>query len=334
MYEHLLSLVSNYSKSFFYLGIGSCPHVYKPEDLTSKDDQLLPCFVKEKLQHDERIQILHIDPAFYQKWNFLNEYFSKHLPGCFYVMESEDIHVWETNQIQVICASTRFHHPNPPHSSEDTTWFLESLTEDAIVNGYQMVYQEYTGYYTQSVFKKIYENCSDRLKQRFRNQILFDISYNTDHGCSTDMVKYKPIYQANGAFLNILLYSNEELYTKLDTHPMIREILAKNLISSYRQALNTIHVDYRRAMNGDPVFHAGLYGYNEGATPADIMKVLQREISKSVPLLQKTGLLSVEDSKKLESYFQSYTTIDRYKWYELVSSLVKFEHAQRLGQPA
>ena len=326
MFEQLLTLVSQYPKTFFYLGIGSCPHVGKPEDLTLKNDQLLPPFVRDRLQKEgERIQIVHIDPVFRDHWGFLRQYFAYNLPGSIYSTDDGTIQIWDTDRVQVICASTRYHHPNPPHSDEDDTWFLESLTDEALASGYQMVYQEYTGYYTRSLFKKLYSTCDDSLKRRFQNQILFDVSYGYDVGCSTDMEKHKPIYQSDGTFLNILLCSNEELFEKLDQHPTIRKIMIKNLILDYRDVLNTIHVDYRRTMNGDMVFHPGIYGYDDTSSPDEIMMILQAHLKKTLPLLVKTGIFSQDDLRKLETYFQEYRSMDKYKWYEKVSSLVKFE---------
>lgn len=324
MYQTLLQLVTQTSKSFFYVGVGSCPHIRTVEELTPRWDQLLPCFVKDIAQNkNEKIQILHIDPQFANSLEFLKEYFEVHLPDAVFY-DIDGVYIWESSRIQVICAPTRFSHPGP-HTQDNDEWFLEALADEALCHSFRMVYQEYTGYETLSLFKKLYEMCDESLKRRFRNLILFDVSYGNDNGCSTDLTKYKPIYERNGMFLNIQLLSNEELFEKVDVHPSIREILCRNILGNYRRILNDIHVDYRRKMNGEYVFHPNQYGYTDSSSPSEIMWILEQEIFKCVPLLQKLGLLSHNATQKLKDYFLDYSRIDRYKWYQEVFNLVKFE---------
>ena len=322
MYETLLHFLHQTSKSFFYLGVGSCPHLQDPTKLDPKYDQLLPCFVKDIAQNKkEKIQILHIDPKFANQIPFLHAYFAIHLPDAvFYDMDT--MYIWETTQMQVIFASCSFEHPSSK-TQDNHLWFLEALIDEALSHSFRMVYQEYTGYEIQSLFLRLYEQ-SDQ-KKRFRNLILFDVSYGNAIGCSTDMSKYKPIYESNGLFLNIQLLSNEELLAKVDEFPSIREILRRNLIRDYRRILNEIHVDYRRLLNGDPVVCPANYGYHRLSTPEEIMQILQRNLFKLIPLLQKVGLLSLEGTQELTELFYQYQVIDRYKWYQSVFELVKFD---------
>lgn len=324
MYNTLLDLVTQTSKSFLYFGVGSCPHVRTVEALTPRWDQLLPCFVKDIAQNkNEKIQILHIDPQFAYSLEFLKEYFAVHLPDAvFYDMDN--IYIWESSQIQVICAATRFDHPGS-YTKDNDEWFLEALTEEALCHSFRMVYQEYTGFETLSLFKRLYEMCDESLKRRFRNLILFDVSYGNDIGCSTDMTKYKPVYERNGMFLNILLLTNEELLDKIDLHPTIREIVSQNLLGQYRRVLNEIHVDYRRKINGDPLFHPNKYGYTDSSSSSELMWILERELFNCVPLLQKVGLLQQDAVQKLKDFFLEYQGMDRYKWYQEVFNLVKFD---------
>lgn len=330
MYETLLNLISQTSKSFLYFGVGSCPHMRSVEELTPRWDQLLPCFVKDIAQNkNEKIQILHIDPQFANSLEFLKAYFALHLPDAvFYNMEN--LYIWETPRMQVICAAGRFDHPSSS-TQENHEWFLEALTDEALSNGFRMVYQEYTGFETKRLFQQLYEMCDESLKRRFRSLVLFDVSYGTDNGCSTDLTKYKPIYERNGMFLNIQLLSKEELLDKIDVHPSIREILCRNLLGEYRRILNEIHVDYRRKMNGDSLFHPHMYGYTDSSSPPEIMSILERELFKCVPLLQRVGLLSYDATQKLRDCFMEYQRIDRYKWYDMVFNLVKFEPLNPAG---
>ena len=321
MYETLLELVNQTSKSFFYFGVGSCPHVRTPQELLPRWDQLLPCFVKDIAQNkNEKIQILHIDPQFANSVEFLRSYFAIHLPDALYY-DMDDIYIWETKNMQVICAACRFDHPSTHNTQENHEWFLETLIDDALSHSFRVVYQEYTGYETKSLFLKLYAMCGQ--KRRFQNLILFDVSYGNDTGCSTDMTKYKPIYESNGLFLNIQLLSNEELLKKVDAHPSIQEILRRNLLGEYCRILNEIHVDYRRKINGDPVFCPKKYGYDDQSKPEEIMRVLQEQLFKLVPLLQKVGLLSLQGTQRLNELFQEYQGIDRYKWYQYAFDLIK-----------
>ena len=324
MLESLLHLVNQYQKTFLYFGVGSCPHVGTVEELTPKWDQLLPCFVRDIYQNKaSRVQILHVDPQFSNYRTFLISYFAKHLPDSIFYDEN-DVLIWETDSIQVICASTHFYHPNT-YNDEDHTWFLDSLTEEALCNGFRMVYQEYTGHEMKESFLKLYNTCDETLQRRFRRQILFDVSYGTHTGCMTDMEKYKPFYDSNGDFLNLQLYNEKELFDSINTHPAINEVLFITLVGNYRRILNEIHVDYRRKMNGDSLFHPGIYGYNNSSSPEEILSCLHKEIFKIVPQLQKIGLLSNKALEQLHSYFEQANTMDRYKWYDKVFNLVKFE---------
>jgi hypothetical protein len=325
MYETLLQFVSQYPKSFLYFGVGSCPHVSSPDKLEPKYDQLLPCFVRDIYQNkpSSRVQVLHVDPAFAGEKDFLKAYFAIHLPdACFY--KQNEIMIWESARMQVIIAPIRFSHPNS-YDKEDSTWFLDSLTEEAIVDGFQMVYQEFTGQEMKPLFLKVYETYDTNLQQRFRRQVLFDVSYGTGTGCSTDMVKFKPFYERDGSFMNLQLYTQDELLQRINTHPAINEILFKTSIANYRKIINEIHVDYRRKQNGDPLFHPNVYGYTDSSSPIEIMECLRNELYQIIPQLQKLGAFPSDAMEKLERYFEQTHTIDRYKWYELVFNLVKFE---------
>jgi hypothetical protein len=327
MYETLLHFVHQAPKTFLYFGVGSCPHVSAVENLEPKYDQLLPCFVKDIYQTkpSSRLQVIHIDPAFAdtKAHDFLTAYFKKYLPESFYY-EQDGLMIWEAPRMQVLVAPMKFSHPNP-NDQENSLWFLEAISDEAIANSFQMVYQEFTGESMNPLFQTLYERYDSNLKKQFRKKVLFDISYGTDTGCSTNMVKYKPLYEADGSFLNLQLYSEEELLERIHTHPAVTEILFKTLLGKYRRILNEIHVDYRRKMNGDSLFHPSVYGYSESSTSAEIMDTLKRELFKLVPLLQKVGLLSLEGSQKLSELFQNYQAIDRYKWYDTAIKLVKFE---------
>jgi len=324
MYEQLLTLVNTYPKTFLYLGVGSCPHASTVEELTPKWDQLLPCFVRDIYQNKaSRVQILHIDPQFSNKREFLFDYFAKHLPHSVFYDEG-DVMIWETTHLQVICAATHFYHPNT-YNKENHIWFLDALTEEALVNGFKLVYQEYTGYEMKPLFLQLYTACDENLRKRFRRQILFDVSYGTDTGCMTDMESYRPFYEPNGDFLNLQLYSESELLDRIHTHPAINAILYKTMLTKYRKLLNDIHVDYRRKMNGDSLFHPDTYGYDHRSSSNEILNCLKQELFKIVPHLRKLGIMNQETQDQLSSYFEQATTMDRYKWYDQVFKLVKFE---------
>jgi hypothetical protein len=324
MFETLLHRVIQYPKTFLYFGVGSCPHVRTVEELTPKWDQLLPCFVRDIYQSKaSRIQVLHVDPQFSTHRDFLNAYFAKNLPNSVFY-EDGSLMIWESERIQVICAATHFYHPNT-YNQENHIWFLDALTEESLVNGFKMVYQEYTGQEIKHLFLNLYNSCDENLQRRFRRQILFDVSYGTDTGCMTDMEKNKPFYEPNGDFLNLQLYSEMELFDRINTHPAVNEVIFKNLVRKYRTLLNDIHVDYRRKMNGDSLFHPDVYGYGNDSSPQDILESLEHELFKIVPQLQKLGLMNEETKEQLRSYFEQATTMDRYKWYDQVFKLVKFE---------
>lgn len=327
MYETILHFVNDAitltSKSFIYLGIGSCPH----EPLNQKTDQLIPCFVKDILQDkSSTLQIILIDPAFKNKYKFLQSYFADNLShACHY--EEDGLLIWQSERINVYIAPTKFLYPSL--HTEDTTWFLHSLADLAIENQVQMIYQDYTGQDMNPLFQTLYTQYDKVHQIQLQNFVLFDVSYGTDTGCSTDLVKYKPFYQPDG-FINLQLYTNDEVLKYINKNPALDSIILERAIQKYRTLLNDIHVDYRRKQNGTLICTnttTNTYGYTETSSADDIMKCLQNELVSLVPQFVKLGVFTKKSVEKLNTYFQQTHTIDKYKWYELVMNLLKFDDA-------
>lgn len=320
IYPFLLTeLLTNAHVDFTYIGIGSCPHFKELNQYTPSWQQLFPPFLQElSTRTPQRIRCLHIDPAFSNQKPLLEAYFQTlgmvalerkpYDPDCLWRVGTE--------QIEVLLVSARFEHA-------DHEWFLEDFIEGTLAQSRteKILLQEFTGYSLNTIRNRLFSGTNFKLQ--FLSRVLLDFTYGLEEGCYQDLTKYKPFLKESGEFLNILLESDESLMQYLGRFPFVDTFIQRRYYALYIAALNTIHVDYRRATLGQPFERSS--EYSETATPDEIMGVLQRTIHHLTPYLLRTRLMSVEQRNELERLFNSYKTMDMYKWNQQVRNLVKFE---------
>lgn len=331
--EMILSTILEYTstnpKDLTYIGIGTNPH--KDLDaLSEKDrnfwDQVIPVFINEIIDTGKSIRMIHIDPAYEGNMPRMMEYFSRR--GYTYDT-SLGFNRWvkDNNRIEILIFSVAFEHfkfvmeqfRHLPHNNiPPDDWFLEMITEQTILQGGQLILQEFTGYETNDLFKKIFDKTPN--KELFKKKILFDVSYGNS-SCMLDLTKYKPFYDKNGDFLNFILYTRDEILQIVGTHSGMDELIKKYFLKEYRDVLNNHQVNYRRKLKGDKLLFPNKY-YDESATPDDIMKVLQKLLYERYDIFRKMKLISTEKELEIIQLFENYRTIDPYRWHELVNKII------------
>jgi hypothetical protein len=221
----ILETIFDYSESNPYdlthIAVGSFPRYHKLENFTPKLDQILPMFILKEIQITTKtIRIIHIDPTTASCLSFLHEYFksfaSKGLN--FKHNDSEGFNIWKTDdqRIEIIFLFISISIPTD-------TWFLEKMIETTLNNKNQLIYQQYTGHV--NLMQLSTQLCdSNSRKDLFKNHILFDITYGTDSGCSTDMTKHYPRYKSDGTFKNFLLYNTDEMKEFVSEDDKINDI--------------------------------------------------------------------------------------------------------------
>jgi hypothetical protein len=303
--EAILTCISDEPVAFTYLGIGSCPHVAEGGTLAIKHDQLIPLC----LRNTKSMRILHFDPYFDRYKEFLNHYFQS---WNLVPVDFEGGYRWIGDDKDVIVIPERVEH-------EGHAWFFESLCAKILDTPGKLLLQEYTGYEVTDLTTKLY-NISTQ-KEKFKRRILLDMTFGTDTGCCTDMVKAKLFYDSSGNFLNLHFATDTDAKRWTGLSRDLDEILQQKYKMKFLQTLNHVHVDYRRRLKGEP----SLYGcphYTDTSTPDEIMKVLQQSL---IPIFDLLLTLHVVESKNHELFkdlLQNYTRYDPYKWYDAVLKLL------------
>jgi len=310
--------------SFVYVGIGSCPHAQTLVDYTDKWNQILPVFVRDILEMTSLpVRILHIDPAFEyfgHRIEFLKEYFES--TGLLLVHDSETS-TWSNDRMSITICGKAFTHADQHISYEKSDdWFLEELATYCISQETKLVVQEFSGRDLDQVFKSAFNKSPT--KKKFKNLILFDITYGTDSSCSTNLLNYKPLYDARGNFCNLILYTSDELKRYIGTDPRVDDYVKRYFTKIYEKILNNYHVDYRRRTRGEAnLFKNELY--NDNSEPEYIMELLEGELCALIPVFRDLKVTNTEKESQLFTLFETYKSFkgnDMYKWYDLAKSVI------------
>lgn len=322
----LLSYIKRNPVDFTYFAIGSCPHTWGSE-LTEKLDQLLPKFVREEIyvNPENLFRAIHFDPAFARYPEELETYFKE---MTFEQSEETSLpcfQLWRSNHYfaEIILLIEPFDHPSAiyPGNSE---WILEQFVKEIVKDSEQkLIVQEYTGEETLSFFKRLFLNSTE--KTRFLNQILFDVSYGANTGCSTDMSKYKPFRNSQGDFYNLLLLDHLRISKIIGVNTEMDTRIKQILIQDYKQILNSYHVDYRRRLRGEGILFVN-NDYTETTTPDTIMEILLKKLYILLQILQGIRHVPQESVVRFKELSNTYRGMDVYKWYEEVSQLVVVVH--------
>lgn len=306
--ESILSACLRSPVPLTYLGIGSCPH--KKGLLEAKYDQLFPnCFHKSVFQEKLPIRIVHFDPLFASMKEYLDQYFEALYCAPFHIQGAMG---WKSDLVEVIIVPACIHHT-------EHIWFFESLTDIILETNTQLVIQEFTGYSTKDLNTHLYQ--SSTKKEKYKRNILMDMTFETDSGCCTDMSIAQPFYDYQGKFLNLYFMNTQEVIRWIGISEKFDTMVKTLFKSHFLQTLNDIHVDYRRVKNGDPPFFRSEL-YNE-TTPCDmIMKVLQEKLLEQFDVLLYGSAVTTKEKENLQKLFKTYKSYDPYKWYNEVKKVV------------
>jgi hypothetical protein len=310
--------------SFVYVGIGSCPHAKTLAEYTDSWNQILPVFVRDVLTMTKQpVRILHFDPAFgyhEERMDFVKEYFES--TGLNLVYDSTTT-TWSNERISIMLSDKPFNHTDQHMDAENSDdWFLEDLATHCILTDAKLIVQEFTGRDLDVVLKTAFRK--SQFQKKFKNNILFDITYGTASSCQTDMAKYKPFYNTRQNFYNLLLYTPDELKKYIGLHPMVDSYIKKYFTKQYETILNNYHVDYRRRTRNETcLFKNELY--TNTSEPEYIMELLEEELCALIPVFQELKVVTPEKVLVFASLFETYKTYknnDMYKWYDLVKSII------------
>jgi len=322
----VLQSITNYfqvnPREYTYVGIGSAPRFLNLDEFTSKYDQIIPEFVRDIIRTTNKtISIIHFDPQFDKAYDFLIKYFRDSPNNIAYNLvynPSEQFNRWisKDHRIEITIININFY--------EQQNWFYHILINTTLANKYQLVVQKYTGHQLDQIFKYLYEK--NQNKDLFKQKILFDITYGSDCNCETDLIKYKPHYDPEGNFYNLLLYTGQELYNMFGIHPDIDARVQLYYIKEYKIIVNNIHVDYRRKMQNIPIKkYKNLY--DDNSTLDEIMQVLQNELQPSIRCFQELNLMTIEKQQIIDELFNNYrnyglkTNPSVYNWTETLYNL-------------
>jgi len=298
----------NEPADYTYIGIGSAPHL-PIEQLDAQTDQLIPVFILNVLgTTNYTVRCIHIDPAF--NLNTLQAYFNKQTLGLVYTsfthIDSYEYHMWSNDRIEMIFMFESFDHE----------WFLDDFCQMTIDTKKMLVYQDYTGHNSIPLFKRLYQNSTNR--RVFKKKILFDITYGNDYGCMTNLSKYWPLYDSYGDFINLHLLSHPSDIKEIcgqsqRTDALLVEFFKKEFIT----LLKNYHSDYRRSIQGSTCLFQ-----QELTDPDDIMKALRLQINNLLHLFNNLSPLSDTQKDEINELFNNYRERDPYKWYYEMNSII------------
>jgi hypothetical protein len=282
-----------------YVGIGSCPHAATLAELTDEWDQMIPLFLRNTPS-----RIIHYDPAFERREEFLNEYFT--MRG--FLRSGSD---WVSDTSTVTLHARTIEHP------EDDKILLNHV-EDAIRTRTKLVIQEFTGQELVPTLKALYAQTSSR--KLFKRNVLIDMTYGTSCHCMTDMVKYKPLYTEGGDFVNMLLYDETETLSHIGESAELNELIKVCFMKKYLETVN-LQVDYRRRRMGGTVMYP-CEAYGNESTPDEIMDYLQRKLRPILNVFDTLGLMTEDKWAIVEKLFAQYNLVDMYKWNTTMREMV------------
>jgi len=283
-----------------YVGIGSCPHASSLDEITDEWDQILPVFIRKT-----KAEIIHYDPMFERQNEFMKLYFED--KGFTYMGNYR----WTSPLHTVTLISKRIDHP-------EDDYILDAHIKEALRNDIKLVVQEFTGTGLTQTLKTAYEKTKDSSK--FKRDILFDITYGTACHCMTNMVKYKPLYDNNGDFINLLLSSDDEILSHIGASPEIDEFIQIRFVRKYLDLVNQ-QVDYRRRLQGNTVlFPCESYGHT--SSPDVIMAYIKESLRPVLNVLDQLGMITSRKQGLLDNLFINYKDYDVYKWNDAMRNIV------------
>jgi len=302
--------MKEYPVDLTYVGIGSAPHTpIETLFATPERDQLIPVFIRDQIGK-KSIRILHFDPQL--KKDVLHSYLCDRRMG--FVYDPWKLHFWRSLRynVEIVLLDFEFDYSNS---------FFDTITYNCTNANKQLIVQDYSGHDLQSdlIFRELFE--ASFQKDVFKKNILFDMTYRQDTGCMPNLAKYKPLYDPEGNFYNITLWTEDDFTHNIGISTQIDTIIYDFFRKQYKQILNDIHVDYRRKhLYKDSILFTNYDYTNE--TPAHALIIIMYEkLSKLISLFSKLGM-NTATQMKFESLFSNYGNMEPYNWYKEANALV------------
>jgi hypothetical protein len=311
VHEEIVNYIIRNPRDITYIGLGSSPRFSKLDEFTSKIDQILPVFMMDLIKNTTKtIRVIHYDPMFEHTLEFLQLYFnSKNLELTY---DCNEMHSWTSKdqQIEIIICCIEF-------NFSDNTFY--ELVNIFLYSNTKLILQSYTGFELLYIFQKLYH--MSPMKEKFKNNILFDITYNQDCCCMTDMSKYKPFYNNRNNFMNILLLNEAEMFNLIGNNDEINKIIIDHFIAIYKNIIN-LQTDYRRIITNQPILFPN-HGYTDKSKPGDIMNIIFDKLTPILSALKKLNIITPKKEKSLKYIYHNYAMMDMYKVYEELEKIVK-----------
>jgi hypothetical protein len=312
MESFVLEELSNYCKlnpyEFTFIGIGTVPRYNDLEKFIPRVDQIMPPYLDYQ---SKTIRLLHFDNALEQSVYFLHDYFrSKNMN--FKYDNSEGFHIWRSGDFRIEVIINPFYFSYVNHNL-----FLEQMINITLLNNAKLILQDYSGNCSSNIFKMLYDKSDN--KQKFKESILFDISFGDNH-CDLDPTKYEIIYDPNNNFLNIMLVSIDELRPYIDYHPFIKKYIEIYYIKEYRKIADVIPLDIRRKIlieSGDKNIFLLSYKnlYSQESSYQDIIKILKQELQPIINILKEINYWTPEKDARLQELFDvDLSKVNLYEW--------------------
>jgi len=310
-HESILDYTRRNPRDITYIGIGSSPRYTNLAQFTPELDQIFPEFMMNIVNNThDTIRVIHYDPMFKNTIDFLHTYFQHKNLSLGY--SGDEMHTWlsEDHRIEIIICIVNFN------------W--SSIIFEELVNVYlqsesKLIVQAYTGNELIPVAQQIYLNTNNKIK--FKNNILFDITYGKDCHCSTDMTKYAPFYDKNNNFINIILLKENEMINIINTNIEIDNIIKTYFIKQYNKIIN-LQTDYRRKILGCTILFPN-NGYTDESTLSEIMNIIFNKLNPYILILKKLNVITNEKQVLLNHIYHNYDKMDMHKVYVDLASIVK-----------
>ena len=324
-YDTITDKILEYANSdprFTYVGVGTAGC-----ELTDQRDQILPkkLLIDDVINNtDKTIRVIHFDSRFKLDPEWLPNYFKSNrwtvkTPLDFVLDESDGLHIWRTTdfRIEIIFVFSYFNLSNQ-HP------FLFELIK-ATLNWHNMlVFQPFIGMQCNDISKFYFKRFGN--SNEFRNRILFDVSYDNQCGCFTDMEKYGPEYDKDGNFINYTLYDEAEMLSLIgspECNVKMNQLIKTHFIKKYKKIINDIHLSYRRKVRGleAEMFDDPEFGYTISTPADDIMAILQGNIKPILAIFDRLKVFN-EKSEELPKLLDDYKSYDMYSWLGKVLNVV------------
>lgn len=287
-----------------YIAIGSAPHC-SLNQYNDERNQMLPKFIREL---GGTWTLINVDPMFEQPTQkaFVDSYFKR----MGFYQESPYVYTRQNADALFIPLTME---------NEQKLEFLTKMTRKVMGTGKKLVVQEFTGHELFLSFQGIVRKLPAEEREYVKKNVLWDITYGKECGCSTNMNIWKPLFVDDG-FLNLACMTTNELVATIGKNPDIDKLISHTFKCEYTRLINVHHVNYRRKLKGlDLYWPTPEYGDN--VSGERIMEIFMAELYPITSVLKRVSGLSEENYAKQMDMMNNYHLYDIYEWYSTMKGI-------------